>query len=41
MCQDFFSEENPGLSILVSDHEIFTFWLVAYGRFDSTRTFTQ
>ena len=34
MCLDLFSEETPCGSILVSDHSVFVFWLVAYGRFD-------
>ena len=28
------SEETPCGSILLSDHKVFAFWVVAYGRFD-------
>ena len=31
---DLFSEETTCGSILVSDHSVFAFWVVAYGRFD-------
>ena len=37
MCQDLFLAEVPHVpcgSIFVSDHWVFTFWVVAYGRFD-------
>ena len=34
MCPDFFSEETPcGSPPSVSDHSVFAFWVVAYGRF--------
>ena len=34
MCLDFFSEETPcGSPPSVSDHSVFAFWVVAYGRF--------
>ena len=29
-----FSEETPCGSILVNDHSVFAFWVVAYGRFN-------
>ena len=34
MCQDLLSEEVPCGSLLVSDHQVFAFWVVAYGRVD-------
>ena len=34
MCSDLFLEEAPCGSILVSDHLVFAFWVVAYGRLD-------
>ena len=33
MCPDLFSVETPCGSILVSDHLVFAFWVVAYKRF--------
>ena len=33
MSPDLFSEEAPFGSILVSDHLVFAFWVVAYRRF--------
>ena len=34
MCPDLFLEEAPCGLILVSDHLVFTFWMVAYERLD-------
>ena len=34
MCPDLFLEEASCGSILVSNHQVFAFWMVAYGRFD-------
>ena len=36
MYLDLFSEKAPCGSILVSDHSVFAFWVVAYVRFDCT-----
>ena len=36
MYLDLFSEKAPSGSILVSDHSVFAFWVVAYVRFDCT-----
>ena len=34
MCPDLFLVEAPCGSILISDHSVFAFGVVAYGRFD-------
>ena len=36
MCLDLFSENAPCGSVLVNDHSVFAFWVIAYGRFDCT-----
>ena len=36
MYLDLFSEKAPCGSILVSDHSVFAFWVVAFVRFDCT-----
>ena len=36
MYLDLFSEKAPCGSILVSDHSVFAFWVVAVVRFDCT-----